>query len=81
MIDKIFEMLLKEARSRPGDDFFYKLSMVILELEDKIVDFMEEVTSHDWDDFPSEEELAKANSPICDAWMKKKRQERRNGPL
>jgi len=37
MIDEIFEMILKEARSRPGDNLKINAFLVILELSDRLV--------------------------------------------
>ena len=37
MIDEIFEMIMKEARSRPGDDLNLKACGVLLELRTRIV--------------------------------------------
>lgn len=36
MIDEIFEMIMKEARSRPGDNLQIKAFLVMLELLDRI---------------------------------------------
>lgn len=37
MIDEIFEMLMKEARSRPGDSLLSKSCDVLLELVERVV--------------------------------------------
>lgn len=37
MMDKIFEMMMKEARSRPGDDLYVKVQDVIFELNVRIL--------------------------------------------
>jgi len=36
MIDEIFEMIMKEARRRPGDNLQINAFMVILELSDRL---------------------------------------------
>lgn len=36
MMDEIFEMLMKEARSRPGDNLQIKAFLVLLELSDRL---------------------------------------------
>ena len=36
MIDEIFEMIMKEARARPGKDLARKLNIVFLEVSNKV---------------------------------------------
>lgn len=36
MIDQIFEMIMKEARARPGNDLILKINKVLLEVFDKV---------------------------------------------
>ncbi len=37
MIDEIFEMLMKEARKRPGDNLQIKAFLLLLELLDRVM--------------------------------------------
>lgn len=37
MIDEIFEMIMKEARSRPGPDLHVKAFDVLFELKDRVI--------------------------------------------
>ena len=41
MIDEIFEMIMKEARARPGTDLARKIIMVLLEVADKVTSAQE----------------------------------------
>lgn len=36
MIDEIFEMVMKEARRRPGDNLKIKAFLILLELSDRL---------------------------------------------
>lgn len=44
MIDDIFEMIMKEARDRPGKDLARKIIMVLLEVTDKVTSARENLT-------------------------------------
>jgi len=60
MIDKIFEMILEEAKSRKGPDFSLKLCSVVQELDVKIMDKFAELNEHFMDWLPDDpEELGK----------------------
>jgi septum formation topological specificity factor MinE len=43
MIDDIFEMIMKEARSRPGKDLIPKINKVLLEVTNKVISAEEEL--------------------------------------
>lgn len=73
MIDKIFDMLIKEALSRPGQDLSHKLFTVVGELDAKLMAKFEELCPdfNEWlpDD---QEELGKANfKPLAQEAKKK----------
>lgn len=72
MIDKIWEMILKEARSKPGDNIHAQLDLVFMEITIKVCDFLEEHDSHMYDDLPSEEELEKGPASKGTRWSIKK---------
>ncbi|MBA7495643.1 hypothetical protein ES702_06232 [subsurface metagenome] len=60
MIDKIFEMIMEEARSRKGPDLSLKLCSVVQDLDVKIMDTMAELNEHFMDWLPDDpEELGK----------------------
>ena len=71
MVDNIFKMLLKEARSREGPDFIVKLNDVIIELDGMIIDYMIYHEEHPYPPFHNEEEEAKAHSAKYDRWAEK----------
>lgn len=37
MIDEIFEMIMKEARARPGKDLILNINKVLLEISDRLI--------------------------------------------
>jgi len=41
MIDQIFELIMKEARSREGKDLLSNIGTVLLEVDKKVMDAME----------------------------------------
>jgi len=43
MIDDIFEMIMKEARSRHGNDLASKIQNVLLEVDMKVIACMENI--------------------------------------
>lgn len=45
MIDQIFEMIMKEARGRPGKDLVSKINTVLLEVNAMVTKAMEDI----WD--------------------------------
>jgi hypothetical protein len=66
MIDKIFEMIMEEARSRGGDDLSWSILDVVNEVLIKIMDKFEELNEHFLDWMPDDmEELGKRkNLPL-----------------
>lgn len=60
MIDKIFEMIMKEARTREGEDLSWKLFYVLTELDAKLMEKFEELNPDFMVWLPDDpEELAK----------------------
>lgn len=43
MIDEIFEMIMKEARARPGKDLIPKITNVLLEVTNKVISVQNEL--------------------------------------
>jgi len=60
MLDKIFEMILEEAKTRKGHDLSLKLCIVVQQLHLKIIDKLEDLDEHLFDWLPDDpEELGK----------------------
>lgn len=56
MIDEIFEMVMKEARSRPGNDLVKKTYCVIAEVHTRLMEAMEEIRADERRDKKHENE-------------------------
>lgn len=45
MIDEIFEMIMKEARARPGKNLVFNINDVFRELSDRILEARKDLTT------------------------------------
>lgn len=65
MIDKVFEVFMEEANTRPGKDLSEKMFSVLTELDAKLMDKFEELNSDFMVWLPDDpEELAKGKDNI-----------------
>lgn len=56
MIDKIFEMIIEEAKTRKAPDLSRQLCIVVQELDVKIMDKFQELNDHFMDWWPDDME-------------------------
>lgn len=78
MIDKIFEMFMEEAKTRPGKDLTHKMFYVLTELDAKIMEKFEELNPDFMVWLPDDPEELAWNSPKAYKEEVKRRHDRGN---